>query len=155
MRVTPRHPLLLITAVAILPLALVGCGLEDTDADQAAAEDAVAKARERVENYLDAMMAKDPSVGREQFCPVLHPSFEEAATGPNGDFADHFTVTEVAITDVRPNDGRQEVSAAVTVNASGQEGVINLRFAVAKEGDRWCIADEQPTKPTATPTAAP
>lgn len=132
-----------LTMLAIIPLGLAGCALSDSEPGPPP-EDAAVKARERVQQYLDAMVAKDPDLGRSQFCPVLHESFDQAATGPNGDFAEHFTVTQAEITHVQDSDGGQEVTAAVTVSAADQPAVINLRFTVVEIDGQWCIADEVP-----------
>ncbi|HEX5597936.1 MAG TPA: hypothetical protein VFX61_18270 [Micromonosporaceae bacterium] len=157
MRVASQPRMVLVTAAALLPLALTSCGLLGPKIDhEAIAAEAAAKSRERVQNYLDAMKTKDPNLGREQLCEVLRPSFDTAATSPNGDFADHFTVTDAIITEVRANGGEQEIDAAVTVSAAGQDSAINLRFTVRKIGEQWCIADEVPVEGSAgTPSTAP
>ena len=116
----PTHRRLAATAAGLmlLPVALVGCGIGDEDEEKSAAkparapaEEAAARSRERVQAYLDAMAAKDVAAGRSQLCALLHDGFDLGATGPNGDFADHFQVPEAAITDIRsgPRAGGQRL----------------------------------------------
>jgi len=147
MRVKPQ----VLAAVAVLPLALAGCGLLGQVKPGPPPEDTAAKARERVQLYLDAMTAKDVAAGRAQLCPVLHASFDQAATGPNGDFAKHFTVRQAVITGIRPDGGAQQVSAAITVVGPARPAPINILFTVTKVGDQWCIADEAPGGDPASP----
>jgi hypothetical protein len=144
----PRpQSLLLAVAVAMTPL-VGGCGLLDFGGGggplSAPTEDAGAKARERVQSYLDAMKAKDAVQGRSQMCTVMQATFDTAASGPNGDFAKHFTVSEAVITEVRANDGRQEVETSITVDANGKNVPVNLVFTVARTDEGWCIAGEAP-----------
>ena len=54
--------------------------------------------------------------------------FDAAATGPNGDFADHFTVPQATITDVRSGPHGQEVSTAVTVAVGSRKATRPLLF---------------------------
>jgi hypothetical protein len=136
--------------VAIMPLTVTGCGLRGRPhsvptPDATPSEDAGAKSRDRVQNYLDAMRAKDVTKGRAQLCPEMYEIFDKSATGANGDFADHFTVRVVAITDVRPSGGNHQVRANVTVTASGQSLPVNLLFTVTRAAGDWCIAGETPT----------
>ncbi|MFG2061388.1 hypothetical protein ACGFIK_08185 [Micromonospora sp. NPDC048871] len=151
-------------ALALLttvPFALVGCGLiggEKEPAEQpgrAPAEEALAKSRERVQAYLDAMVAKDVVAGRSQLCTVLHESFDEAATGPNGDFADHFTVAQTEITDIRPGPLGQEVSTVVTVTVGKRKADRGLLFTVTREGLDWCISGERPGGHSPAPAPTP
>ncbi|HEX2771361.1 MAG TPA: hypothetical protein VHN18_02885 [Micromonosporaceae bacterium] len=146
-----------VTAAALLG----GCGLIGGDEPAAprasAAPDAVAEgagpSRERVQQYLDAMRAKDVRKGRTQLCPVLHPVFDQAATGPNGDFARHFTVPVATIVDVRARGGKQEVVASVTVSTGGRRMVRALKFTVARGDTGWCIDGEVPaTAPGPAPS---
>ncbi|WP_405099066.1 hypothetical protein [Micromonospora sp. NBC_01412] len=151
----------LVAALALLPFTLFGCGLGGGDekaAEQpgrAPAEEAATKARERVQAYLDAMIAKDTAAGRSQLCAPAQEGFDSAATGPNGDFADHFTVTEAAITDVRPGAAGQEVSTSITVTAGAREATRPLLFTVTRSGADWCVAGEAPGGQTPGPTVTP
>ncbi len=137
----------LVTAVS---LGLAGCGLGGADeaeaqrVAQAAAEEALTKSRERVQAYLDAIEAKDVEAGRSQLCAVLHDAFDGAATGPNGDFADHFKVPQTEIIDVRPGPAGHEVSASVTVTVGKRKAIRPLLFTVTRDGLDWCISDERP-----------
>jgi hypothetical protein len=149
----------LAVTLAILPFALAGCGFGDEDAanqpGRAPAEEAAVKSRERVQAYLDAMIAKDVAAGRSQLCAPLHEAFDAAATGPNGDFADHFTVAEAVITDVRPGDRGQEVSTSITVTAGSRKATRSLVFTVTRSGADWCVSGEAPGGHTAQPSATP
>ncbi|SCL18198.1 hypothetical protein GA0074692_0343 [Micromonospora pallida] len=149
----------LMVALAVLTLALSGCGFgadEPADEpDRAPAEEAATRSRERVQAYLDAMVAKDLAAGRSQFCATAHPAFDAAATGPNGDFADHFTVPEATVTDVRPGPRGQEVSASVTVSVDERAATRGLLFTVTRNGADWCIAEEAPGGNSPAPTASP
>ncbi|MEU8330202.1 hypothetical protein [Micromonospora sp. NPDC048839] len=159
----PIHRRLAPTAAGLLllPVALVGCGIGDDDAKEkppakparAPAEEAAARSRERVQAYLDAMTAKDVAAGRSQLCAVLHDGFDLAATGPNGDFADHFQVPEAAITAIRSGPLGQEVSVSVSVTAGKRTVARPLVFTVTRQGSDWCIAGESPGGgPAANPT---
>ena len=158
MRVYRRSAALLLTTV---PLVLAGCGLiggEEEPAEQpgrAPAEEALAKSRERVQAYLDAMTAKDVAAGRSQLCAVLHESFDEAATGPNGDFADHFKVSQTEIIDIRPGPVGQEVSTVVTVTVGKREADRALLFTVTRDGLDWCISGERPGGHSPAPAPTP
>ncbi|SCG59464.1 nuclear transport factor 2 family protein [Micromonospora zamorensis] len=153
----PTHRRLAATAagLVLLPVALVGCGIGggDTKAEptpkpaRAPAEEAAARSRERVQAYLDAMTAKDVAAGRSQLCALLHDGFDLGATGPNGDFADHFQVPEAAITDIRSGPLGQEVSVSVSVTAGKRTVTRPLVFTVTRDGSDWCIAGEAPTGP--------
>jgi hypothetical protein len=149
----PTHRRLAATAagLAVLPTALLGCGISGGDDDEPAqqpqrapAEEAATRSRERVQAYLDAMTAKDVAAGRSQLCAVLQASFDQAATGPNGDFADHFEVPEASITDVRPGPRGQEVSASVSISAGKRKATRPLVFTVTRDGSDWCISGEAP-----------
>ncbi|MGK5741932.1 hypothetical protein [Micromonospora sp. URMC 103] len=148
-------------ALAIPPLVLAGCGLGGEDEEpakperQAPAEEAAAKSRERVQAYLDAMIAKDAAAGRSQLCATLHDAFDAGASGPNGDFADHFTVPQAEITDIRSGPHGQEVNVTVSVTAGSRKVTRALVFTVTRDGADWCIAGEAPAGPAATPTAKP
>ncbi|SCG38059.1 hypothetical protein [Micromonospora halophytica] len=155
----PRHRATAVAVLALLPLSLLGCGIgDDEDAaplDRAPAEEAAAKSRERVQAYLDAMSAKDVDAGRSQLCAPMHAAFDAAATGPNGDFADHFEVPKAAITDVRTGPSGQEVSTSVTVSVGAKEVVRPLRFTVTRVGTDWCISGEAPGEPTPETSVTP
>ncbi|GAB3941517.1 hypothetical protein GCM10027614_26990 [Micromonospora vulcania] len=90
------------------------------------------------------MTAKDAAAGRSQLCALLHEGFDLAATGPNGDFADHFEVPEATITDVRSGSRGQEVSVSVSVTVGKRKTTRPLLFTVTKDGGDWCIAGEAP-----------
>ncbi len=145
---------------ATLPVFLLGCGIggDDEPAERpgrAPAEEASAKARERVQAYLDAMTAKDAAAGRSQLCAAAHAAFDAAATGPNGDFADHFEVRQAQITDIRPGPQGQEVSATVSVTAGTRTLSRPLLFTVTRDGADWCISAEVPGGNTPGPAASP
>ncbi|MET7946722.1 nuclear transport factor 2 family protein [Micromonospora sp. NPDC005324] len=158
----PTHRRLAATAagLVLLPVALVGCGIGDKDEEKSAAkparapaEEAATRSRERVQAYLDAMAAKDVAAGRSQLCALLHDGFDLGATGPNGDFADHFQVPEAAITDVRSGPLGQEVRVSVSVAVGKRTVTRPLVFTVTRDGSDWCIAAEAPGAPVApTPT---
>ncbi|MBQ1027313.1 hypothetical protein [Micromonospora sp. C95] len=140
--------------------ALVGCGLvggepEAEQSGRAPAEEAMLKSRERVQAYLDAMVAKDVAAGRSQLCAVLHEAFDAAATEPNGDFADHFEVSKSEITDIRPGPSGQEVSTAVTVTVGKKKATRPLLFTVTRDGLDWCISDERPGGHSPAPAPTP
>ncbi|MCT2281228.1 hypothetical protein [Micromonospora chalcea] len=146
-----------VLALALTP-ALAACGSGGDGAatapsGRAPAEEAAAKSRERVQAYLDALTARDADAGRSQLCAPMHASFDAAATGPNGDFADHFTVPDATITDVRSGPNGQEVSASVTVAAGSRKATRSLLFTVTRNGADWCISGEVPGDRTAEPPA--
>lgn len=149
----------LTVALTALALAVSGCGIGGDEPagepDRVPAEEAASKARERVQAYLDAMVAKDVAAGRGQFCASAHAAFDAASTGPNGDFAEHFTVPRATITDVRSGPAGQEVSTSVTVAVGKRNVSRDLLFTVTRSGADWCIASEAPggNAPT-TPTPA-
>lgn len=136
------------TALLILLLASAGCGVfgDSSDAgDAGPVDEGPEKARALVQAYLDAVVAKDPATGREQFCPEMREAFDRFATGPNGDFAEHFTAAQASITDVRAKDAsHQEVSTVITTVVQEQESQAELLFTVARTEQGWCIADERP-----------
>ncbi|MFU8849914.1 hypothetical protein ACNAW0_02830 [Micromonospora sp. SL1-18] len=150
--------------LVLLPAALTGCGIgigDDTgDASpsgtqRAPADEAAAKSRERVQAYLDAMAAKDVDAGRSQLCAPTQDAFDVAATGPNGDFADHFTVPQATITDVRSGPNGQEVSASITVAVASRKATRPLLFTVTRSGADWCISAEAPGGHTPEPSTTP
>ena len=150
----------LAAALIVLPLAVGGCGIGGDeepaeDPDRAPAEEAATRSRERVQAYLDAMVAKDPAAGRSQLCAPMHAAFDAASTGPNGDFADHFTVSTAAITDIRPGPNGQEVSTSVTVAAGGRQLTRELLFTVTRSGADWCISGEAPGGNSPAPAVTP
>ncbi|WP_410811002.1 nuclear transport factor 2 family protein [Micromonospora sp. 067-2] len=151
MRPTRRRLAATAAGLVLLPLALMGCGFGGDGGDEPAAkpdrapaEEAATRSRERVQAYLDAMTAKDVAAGRSQLCALLHDGFDLGATGPNGDFADHFEVPEAAITDVRSGPRGQEVSVSVSVTAGKSKVTRPLVFTVTRDGGDWCIAGEAP-----------
>ncbi|MET8094784.1 nuclear transport factor 2 family protein [Micromonospora sp. NPDC005220] len=144
----------------LLPVALVGCGIGGGDEEESAAkparapaEEAATRSRERVQAYLDAMAAKDVAAGRSQLCALLHDGFDLGATGPNGDFADHFQVPEASITDIRSGPLGQEVRVSVSVAVGKRTVSRPLVFTVTRDGSDWCIAGEAPDAPTPTGVA--
>ena len=150
--------------LAFLPVTLAGCGLAGGDdapdtpageSQRAPAEEAAAKSRERVQAYLDAMAAKDVDAGRSQLCAPTQTAFDAAATGPNGDFADHFTVPQATITDVRSGPHGQEVTTSVTVAVGSRKATRSLLFTVTRTGADWCIAGEAPGGNTPAPAVTP
>ncbi|WP_433529215.1 hypothetical protein ACQPYA_23265 [Micromonospora sp. CA-263727] len=158
MRVNHRRSVA--TAAVLLAAVLSGCGVfgEENEAEQpgrAPAEEAMASSRERVQAYLDAMAAKDVAAGRNQLCSVLHEAFDEAATGPNGNFADHFDVPRAEITDIRPGPAGQEVSTSISVTAGSRKLTRKLLFTVTRDGLDWCISDERPGGNTPAPDPTP
>ncbi|MEU2614825.1 hypothetical protein ABZ570_25045 [Micromonospora sp. NPDC007271] len=150
--------------LAVLPAVLTGCGLAGGDdtgdavpslAQRAPADEAAAKSRERVQAYLDAMAAKDVDAGRSQLCAPAQAAFDAAATGPNGDFADHFTVPQATITDVRSGPNGEEVSTAITVAVGSRKASRPLLFTVTRSGADWCISAEVPGGHTPEPSTTP
>lgn len=158
MGVTRSRRALAAAALAILPL-MSSCGFAAEDPaerpDRASAEEAAARSRERVQAYLDAVTAKDVAAGRSQLCATMYEGFDAAATGPNGDFADHFTISETGITDVRPSPQGQEVSTSVTVAVGAKETIKPLLFTVTRSGADWCISGETPGGHTPAPAVTP
>ncbi|MFI5925203.1 hypothetical protein ACIA3K_04385 [Micromonospora sp. NPDC051543] len=162
MRATHRGLAMTAAAFVLLPAALAGCASGGDDADEqtvtpqrAPADEAATRSRERVQAYLDAMTAKDVAAGRSQLCAVLHAGFDAAATGPNGDFADHFKVPQATITDVRSGQRGQEVSVSVSVTAGKSKVTRPLVFTVTRDGGDWCIASEAPGgNPATSPSPA-
>ncbi|MBE1492430.1 hypothetical protein [Plantactinospora soyae] len=150
--------------LAMLPLSLTGCGLlevfgQDPDVTPTPVDDGPDRARERVQTYLDAMKAKSVADGREQLCAPLQEAFDQAATGPNGDFAKHFSVSAATITDVRAEGADQEVSTSITVKVGTRSTPTKILFTVARAGGQWCIAKEAPggntpPSPSGEPTPA-
>ncbi|MGA4730071.1 hypothetical protein ACWEOS_07405 [Micromonospora taraxaci] len=160
MRSTHRRLAATAAGLVLLPVVLGGCGIGGdaeeepaTKPARAPAEEAAARSRERVQAYLDAMTAKDVAAGRSQLCALLHDGFDLGATGPNGDFADHFQVPEAAITDIRSGPFGQEVSVSVSVTSGKSTVARPLVFTVTRDGGDWCIAGEAPgAAPAASPT---
>ncbi|PZF85528.1 hypothetical protein [Micromonospora deserti] len=159
MRATQRRVAGTAVLLVTLPSALLGCGIgeqdEATKPGRAPAEEATAKSRERVQAYLDAMAAKDVAAGRSQLCAPLQESFDAAATGPNGDFADHFEAPQAQITDIRPGARGQEVSASVSITVGSRRTTRPLLFTVTRDGADWCISGEAPGGNTPAPAATP
>ncbi|MEU8261269.1 hypothetical protein AB0C02_11695 [Micromonospora sp. NPDC048999] len=146
---THLRPLAGVAGLALLPIVLTGCGqggAQRSPADEAAA---------RVQAYLDAMAAKDVDAGRSQLCAPAQAAFDAAATGPNGDFADHFRVPRATITDVRSGPDGQQVSTAITVAVGSRKATRPLLFTVTRSGADWCISAEAPGGHTPKPATAP
>lgn len=156
-----RRAVAALALLALLPAGLAGCGSGDDEGNAAAptgrapAEEAAAKSRERVQAYLDALAARDAAAGRSQLCAPMQAAFDSAATGPNGDFADHFTVPQATITDVRTGPRGQEVSASITVAAGSRKATRSLLFTVTRTGADWCIAGEAPGGNSPQPAVTP
>ncbi len=145
-----------------LLVTLLGCSADEPteSPEEAPAVESATKARERVQAYLDAVAAKDVAAGRSQFCAVMHPAFDAVATGPSGDFADHFEVSQAQITEVEPGPQGEEVSATVSVSSGAEALVRPLLFTVTRDGADWCIASEAlgntaPSTGTPEPTETP
>nr|MDT0662129.1 hypothetical protein [Micromonospora sp. DSM 115978] len=156
---TPRTPLgVLVATTALAPLALAGCGLFGGSgpgpSGSVPVDDGADESRQLVQNYLDAMRAKDVATGRGQLCAAMHEAFDQGATGPNGDFAEHFDVADAEIVDIRPQDGGQAVSTAITVEASGEQIPARIMFVVSRTDAGWCIADERVGGNTPAPTGS-
>ncbi|MFI6757848.1 hypothetical protein ACIBF5_01705 [Micromonospora sp. NPDC050417] len=144
--------------LVLLPLGLTACGHgggvggltpTGTPAATAAAtaagtapDDGPEKARARVRAYLDAMGSKDVEAGRAQLCTPMRAAFDRAATGRNGDFADHFTVSRSSIDDVRAIAGQIEVSTSITVAVGGTTRLVRIFFTLVQGEADWCIANE-------------
>ncbi|RKR87236.1 hypothetical protein BDK92_1510 [Micromonospora pisi] len=142
--------------LALLPLGLAACGdggaagrstpagtpTATATVTGAGPDDGPEKARARVQAYLDAMGAKDVPAGRAQLCTPMRAAFDRAATGRNGDFADHFTVSRTSIVDVRANAGQIEVSTEITVAVGGTARAVRILFTVVRAEADWCIANE-------------
>jgi hypothetical protein len=106
--------------------------------------DADAAARVPVDNYLSAMKAKDVGKGREQLCASLQAGFDKAATGPNGDFADHFVVNQAQVDKVEQAGNDRKVTATITAapKSGGSSQTISVRFTVQSVSSSWCISNE-------------
>ncbi|MFB6395797.1 hypothetical protein [Polymorphospora lycopeni] len=136
---------------AVLAAALAGCGSQEPSGP-----DPGQLARERVQTYLDAMKAKDVAAGRAQLCAGMHATFDRIATGPNGDFAAHFVVTDATVTGGQAVGADQRVDAAVMVTAAGDPRLVGLVFTLSHVDGHWCIADEETgPPPTAYPSPSP
>jgi|GEM_PF-1890389 len=146
-------------ALALLTSTATGCtvspqpqpGPTGTDVPVGAEE-----SRRLVQDYLDAMVAKDLDKGRAQLCAATQDIFDASATGPNGDFAESLMVERAEIVASRPVPVGHEVTAAVTaavgsttLRAGSETLRVSLVFTVTPAGSGdggWCIHDE-----TATP----
>jgi len=160
MLVVRRRAAGLVAVLAMLPLSLTGCGLFDqfgsaSEPTPTPVDEGPERARARVEAYLAAMKAKQPADGREQLCAPLQESFDQGATGPNGDFAKHFSVSAATITDVRANGADQDVSTSITVKVSGKATAMKVLFTVARADGQWCIAKEAIGGHTPAPSGEP
>ncbi|MER7166326.1 hypothetical protein ABT336_09700 [Micromonospora sp. NPDC000207] len=159
MRVETGRAAVAVATLVLLPGALFGCALGGDDPDArpspTPSEDVDAKSRERVQAYLDAMVAKDVAAGRNQLCTPLYDAFDAGATGPNGDFADHFEVSDVAITDVRRGPRGQQVDTVLTVTVGTRQVVRALEFTVTRSGADWCISGEAPGTPSPQASETP
>ncbi|MDW5323027.1 hypothetical protein [Plantactinospora sp. KLBMP9567] len=149
-----------VAVLVMVPLGLAGCGPLDGLVGQGAEptptpDEGPARARERVQAYLDAMRAKSVADGREQLCEPLRESFDQAATGPNGDFAKHFSVSAAKITDVRANGADQDVSTSITVKVGSKATPTKVLFTVARADGQWCIAKETIGGHTPAPSGSP
>lgn len=160
MLVVRRRAAGLAAVLAMLPLGLTGCGLFDqfggaSEPTPTLVDEGPERARARVEAYLDAMKAKRTADGREQLCAPLQEAFDQGATGPNGDFAKHFSVSSATITDVRANGADQDVSTSITVKADGKATAMKVLFTVARADGQWCIAKEGIGGHTPIPSGEP
>lgn len=146
-----RYRIVPLVAVGLLA---VGCGNDRGSSKDAAATPSASAsasnedhAREVVQHYLDAMLAKDLAAGKEQMCPALHEQFDKIATGDEGDFSPKLAVKEQSITKVEPKgeDGhRVTTTMVVQAKESGANAVKgDIAFDVHKLGDLWCIFNEE------------
>jgi hypothetical protein len=156
-----RSKILPVATLGVLATAMaVGCGSDGGSSSEASARpSATAKpsasdtesdddrAREVVQNYLDAMKAQDPAKGKEQMCPAVHEQFDKTATGEEGDFSPKLTVKEQSITDVQPkgDDGHRVTTRMVVQSKASGANAVNasIAFDVHKLGDLWCIYNEE------------
>jgi hypothetical protein len=113
--------------------------------EQVKPTDADGLAQLRVQNYLDAMRAKDVAKGRAQLCSSGQAEFDGSATDDGGDFADHFTVEASAINSVEVDPGGRKVTASVTLKArsSGASAPVSVAFTVSDAVPDWCIVSEE------------
>ncbi|WFE29487.1 hypothetical protein O7623_09975 [Solwaraspora sp. WMMD791] len=137
-----------LSASAVLALSISGC-TADGSAPQTPAPSAAqspsgqGESEAVVHAYLDAMRSKDVAQGRAQFCPATQPIFEASATGPNGDFAEEFTVPQAEIVGTRQTTVGYEVTTRVTVVTGSTTVPVELVFTVTPADDgTWCIHDE-------------
>jgi hypothetical protein len=108
-------------------------------------EAADAAAQGTVQNYLDAMKAKDVAKGRAQMCPAGQADFDKAATTPNGDFADTFTVNAVKVDKVERSGDDRKVTATLTATTKStkQKKSVSVKFTLQSSGGSWCISGEE------------
>ena len=130
-----------------LAVAAGGCSIADRivgPPEPSPVDESPRKARERVEAYLAAMVAKDTAAGRAQLCPTLAGTFDKTATGDGGDFHPKITVSQASVTDVRADGDGHKVTAAMAVTSGKTTTPVGVTFFVANVGDGWCIAGEEP-----------
>lgn len=142
------------TVLATLTVALAaGCGIgsgSSSGTTTPSASKTVSdedQARQVVQNYLEAMQAKDTAKGKEQMCPALHEQFDKEATGKDGDFSPEIVLKEQSIARVqgKGEDG-QRVTATMVVQAKAADAnpvKADIAFDVHKLGDLWCIYNEE------------
>ncbi|MFV2019507.1 hypothetical protein [Micromonospora sp. LOL_023] len=141
-----------VVAVALLMLAVTGCtGKPQSRPEPTATGTPVAaeESQRLVQDYLDAMGAKDVDKGRAQLCPATQEIFDASATGPNGDFAESFLVERAEIVDSRTVPVGHEVTATVTAAVGSDTIRVGLVFTVTPTGTGdgvWCIHDETATE---------
>ncbi len=130
------------------PQAAVSSAVATTGAASPSApsdEAADAAAQGTVQNYLDAMKAKDVAKGRAQMCPAGQADFDKAATTPNGDFADTFTVNTVKVDKVERSGDDRKVTATLTATTKStkQKKSVSVKFTLQSAGSAWCISGEE------------
>ncbi|MFV2083205.1 nuclear transport factor 2 family protein [Micromonospora sp. LOL_021] len=146
-------------ALALLTSTATGCTVSPQPQPEPTGTDVpigAEESRRLVQDYLDAMVAKDLDKGRAQLCAATQEIFDASATGPNGDFAESLMVERAEIVAGRPVPVGHEVTATVTAAVgsttlrAGAETIrVSLVFTVTPAGSGdggWCIHDE-----TATP----
>jgi hypothetical protein len=114
-----------------------------TSAPVSPGEDADTQARTTVQNYLDAMKTKDVAKGKAQMCPALRDTFDQVATGPNGDFAKHFVLKSAKVDKVEKAGENRKVTASLSLQAnSGETKDATVVYTAQTSGGGWCISNE-------------
>ncbi|MFY1637375.1 hypothetical protein ACN27F_29585 [Solwaraspora sp. WMMB335] len=151
-----------LAVLAVLGLAAAGCTAGPAPAPISAPSATVPPAgsvesHELVQNYLDAMRAKDVDQGRAQLCAATQEIFDASATGPNGDFAESFSVSRAEVTGSRRVAVGHEVTATVAITSGAGSTAVDLVFTVTPadfDAGDWCIHDET-AAPAGGPSATP
>ncbi|MFV2009075.1 MULTISPECIES: hypothetical protein [unclassified Micromonospora] len=138
--------------VALLTMTATGCTGDPEPQPEPTGTDVPVGAEESrrlVQDYLDAMVAKDLDKGRAQLCAATQEIFDASATGPNGDFAESLLVERAEIVASQPVPVGHEVTTTVAAAVGSTTLRVSLVFTVTPAGSGdggWCIHDE-----TATP----